>query len=146
MIPVLLFALSFTTPEHAAQLQLATLSVLVLDPDQRPLANTRVALTDPIGSVLPAEDTDAAGRVTFKGVAPGRYELRTTPTGAPALHLPVIVTAALPMEVTVQVPAVVTDRVVVEAAAIDVSFHGSVAGDSIEHVPARVRGRALQDV
>jgi outer membrane receptor protein involved in Fe transport len=121
--------------------------VLVVDANHRPLANTPVALTDPIGSVLRVESSDSAGRVTFGSVAPGRYELRATPAGAAPLHLPLTVTAALPMDVTIRVPAAVTDRVVVEATAInESSFHGSIAGDSIDHVPARVRGRALQDV
>ena len=136
-----------STLAGAAQLQHASLSVLVLDAEQRPVANTQVTLTDPIGSTLQSEATDAGGRVTFKSVAPGRYELRTTPAGAAPLHVPITVTAALPIEITIRVPSMVTDRVVVEAPAIDLSsFHGSIAGDSIGAVPARVRGRALQDV
>src|SRR5262245_20225612 len=129
------------------QLQYASLTVFVTDANQRPLASVPVALTDPIGSVLQEESTDAAGRITFKSVAPGRYELRAAAAGGPPLHLPITVTAALPLEVTIRIPAMVTDRVVVEASGIDQSsFHVSLAGDSIAQVPARIRGRALQDV
>jgi hypothetical protein len=147
VVAILAVAICAVSPAGAAQLQYATVSVLVLDADQRPLASTVVALTDPIGAVVQSNPTSAAGIVTFTGLAPGRYELRTTPAGAAPLHLPITITAALPMEVTIRVPAVVTDRVMVEAPALDESsFHGSLAGDSIAGVPARVRGRALQDV
>jgi outer membrane receptor for ferrienterochelin and colicin len=129
-----------------AQLQQTTVTAIVLDARQAPVAGAQVALTDARGAELHRLTTDVSGRAVFRGVAPGRYELTTETATPPIIQLPLSVVGALPLEITVRVPAAVTDRVVVEGLADETTARGSVAGASIARVPTRVRSRAIQDV
>jgi outer membrane receptor for ferrienterochelin and colicin len=129
-----------------AQLQQATVTAIVVDARQMPVAGALVVLSDELGAELHRVTTDAAGRAVFSAIAPGRYQLTTETVTPPLIELPVSVTGALPLEITVQVPAAVTDRVVVEGFADETTARGSMAAGSIARVPARVRSRAIQDV
>ncbi len=142
---VIAFAGSVINAE--AQLQQGTVTVVVLDVQQRPVVNTRVILADPLGVPLRSLSTDATGRVVFGNVAVGRYQLQTLTETAAPLHLPLNVASALPIEMIFRVPGTLTDRVVVEGSALDEALsRGTVAGSSIASVPARLRSRALQDI
>ena len=128
------------------QLQQTTVTAVVLDARQTPVAGAKVTLADPLGAELQIRLTDGNGRVVFTGVAPGRYELTTATATVPAIQLPVNVRAALPVEILVRVPLTTTDRVVVEGLVDETVSRRSIAGASIAHVPTRERSRALQDV
>jgi outer membrane receptor for ferrienterochelin and colicin len=130
----------------AAQLQQATITAIVLDARQVPVAGAHVALTDELGAEFQRATTDASGRAIFLGVAPGRYDLTTETATPPIIQLPLSVVGALPMEIVVRVPAALTDRVVVEGVADETTARGTIAAASIARVPTRVRSRAIQDV
>jgi outer membrane receptor protein involved in Fe transport len=130
----------------AAQLQQTTVTAVVLDAQLAPLAGADVTLRDPLGAELQRARTDAAGRVVFAGVAIGRYQLTTTTVAAPVILLPVRVSSSLPIEITLRVPAAITDRVTVEGVHDDATSRGSLGAESIARVPSRVRSRALQEV
>ena len=130
----------------AAQLQQATVTAIVLDARQAPVAGALVALTDELGAELHRAITDTLGRAIFTGVAPGRYDLTTETATPPIIQLPLSIVGALPLEITVRVPAVLTERVVVEGLADETTARGSIAAPSIARVPSRVRSRAIQDV
>jgi outer membrane cobalamin receptor len=140
-------SLSFlTVGTVGAQLQHATVTAIVLDAEQRPVVGAGVSLTDPLGAELQRLVTDQKGRAIFTSLAPGRYELSATTPATPTIQLPINVVAALPIEITVRVPAAVADRVLVEGVMPDATLRGSLAAESIARVPTRVRSRALQDV
>lgn len=130
----------------AAQLQLATVAIVLKTNQGEPLPSAEVTLNDPLGAVLQQARTDANGRAMFTGVAPGRYELRTSAGTAGPIQLPVVVTGAVPLEVTLRQPATVTDRVSVEGRITEEpSSRGTIAGETLERLPVRVRGRGVQD-
>jgi outer membrane receptor for ferrienterochelin and colicin len=143
---MLIALIVLTAAPAARQLQQTTVTVVVVDLRRAPVTGATVTLTDSLGAELQSRATDAAGQVQFTGVAPGRYQLTTSTPTAPVIRLPVVVVAALPLEITILVPAVITDAVVVEGVAEEASSRGSIAGASIARVPTRSRGRAIQDV
>jgi outer membrane receptor for ferrienterochelin and colicin len=132
----------------AAQLQLSRIEGLVVDGDGKPVAGAVVALTDPLGAEIAASTVDRSGRFHFPDISPGRYALRATTPGNAPQHLPLRVDGALPIEVTIRVPARVTDTVVVEASlgGDPAASRAGLAGDSVGRVPTRQRGGALQDL
>lgn len=135
------------TARAEAQLQLASLSAVVIDAGGQPVSTALVTLTDPLGAELQHVVTDGLGRAVFGAVVPGRYQLRTAAPGAAVFELPVTVSAALPVVLTVRVPATITDHVIVEGARADEpSSRGSIAGESLERIPVRTRTRAMQEV
>ena len=137
---------AWATTEARAQLQLAQVAALVVDARGGPIASAVVVLGDPLGSELRRSETDAAGRVTFSDVAPGRYLLQTRAPGAATFELPLTVSGALPIEVTIRVPAAVTDDVVVIGdQPSEPTSRVSLAGESLATIPVRVRSRGLQD-
>lgn len=137
--------LAAASPSYG-QLQQASIAVVVLDLQRQPLARTVIVLTDPLGSEVQTTTTAANGRATFEGVAQGRYELHPVLPGAPPMFVPVHVTGALPLEVTIRVPLGLSDTVMVEGTAGDEpSARGSRSALSLAALPVRVRGRALQD-
>ncbi len=142
---VLWACLSFAV-DSRDQLQIASLSAIVLDQAGQSVAGAIVILGDPLGAELQRLATDARGRATFPAVAPGRYLLQTRAPGAVPFDLPVTVTSALPVEVTVRVPARVTDAITVETTRLDdPSSRSTLGGDSLSSLPLRVRSRGLQD-
>jgi outer membrane receptor for ferrienterochelin and colicin len=129
-----------------AQLQQTTITAIVLDAAQRPVSGAAVVLTDPLGAELHRLETDTSGRAVFTRITPGRYELLTTTGTAPRIQLPVNVSAAVPMEITIRVPTALADRVEVEGLTDETTTRGTLVGTSIARVPTRARSRALQDV
>jgi len=65
-----------------AQQQAARIHGTVIDADGRSVPSAAVELTDPLGAVLQQSTTAADGRFVFAGVAPGRFTIRTRPSGA----------------------------------------------------------------
>ncbi len=144
--PIVLAFLALTVDESRAQLQLAQVAAFVVDAHGAPIVSAVVVLGDPLGAELRRSETDATGRATFSDVAPGRYLLQTRAPGAAVFELPVTVSGALPIELTIRVPATVTDDVVVIGARpSEPTSRASIAGESLEAIPVRVRGRGLQD-
>jgi outer membrane receptor protein involved in Fe transport len=129
-----------------AQLQLSTVTIVLISERGEPIPASEVTLNDPLGAEVQRARTDAAGRAAFAGVAPGRYEFRGELASGFPFALPVVVAGAVPMEVTLRQPAAVTDRVSVEGRiAAEPSSRGTIAGDSLARLPVRVRGRGVQD-
>jgi outer membrane receptor for ferrienterochelin and colicin len=133
--------------EAKGQLQLTSVVAVVLDQQSQPVVGAVITLRDSLGAELQRAATDAAGRVTFTALPPGRYQLHTSAAGAASFDLPVVVSGALPIEMTVRVPSAVIDNVTVEGGTREqASSRGSIAGESLAQVPVRARSRALQDV
>ena len=130
-----------------AQQQAARIHGTVIDADGRSVPSAAVELTDPLGAVLQQSTTAADGRFVFAGVAPGRFTIRTRPSGAAehAASLSFTVEAALPLEVLIRLPPRVSEAVQVEGAIDAGSVRLSLAGESLASAPARIRGRSLQD-
>lgn len=128
-----------------AQLQLASVTALVVD-DRGPVANATVALTDPLGAELLVVVTDGSGRATFGAVSSGRYLLKTRAPASEPFELPLVVSGALPIEVTIRIPSAVTDAITVHGAPLDDgAVRRSLAAESVTRIPVRARGRAMQD-
>ena len=128
-----------------AQLQSATVTAVVLDTQNVPIAGAALELTDPLGARLQAAVSDPSGRATFTNVAPGHYRLSASAPGIAAFDLPVQVAGALPLEITLRLPAALTSLVVVEGVAEDPSTRASLAAESLSQVPVRARARGLQE-
>ena len=131
-----------------AQLQLARVDGVVLDARGLPVTGLVVVLTDSLGAEVMSSAPDLQGRFAFRDVAPGRYLLRAMVPGVPSVHMPLTVSGSLPLDVTMRLPARVTDAVVVEGSSVrdTATSRAGVAGESIAQIPVRVGGRGLQDL
>jgi outer membrane receptor protein involved in Fe transport len=128
-----------------AQLQLATVTAIVLDATNRPIVAARVTLTDGLGAVLQHALTDQHGSAVFQQVAPGRYLIHTDAPGAAPFDVAADVAAALPVEITIRVPATVTDAIRVEAAIEEPTSRDSLAAETLARLPVRMRARGMQE-
>jgi outer membrane receptor protein involved in Fe transport len=130
-----------------AQLQLAAIRGIVLDPSSLVIPGVAIELTDPLGSVITSAISDAAGRFAFDNVAPGRYLLRTAIAGFDSQTHSVHVTGALPMELTLRLSfRTITEVFVDEAMRPDVpSTRTSIAGTTLAHLPVRAVARGIQE-
>jgi hypothetical protein len=147
-VPVTLSAFLLTVAlvvAPTAQLQLATVTVVLLDTQDRPVAGAAVRLTDALGADVQQAVSDAAGRATFTRIAPGHYRVTAAAPGMAPFDIPAQVAGALPIEITLRVPAAITSLVVVEGATDDPSTRASLATESLALVPIRGRARGLQD-
>jgi len=145
---VVVFALVACSAGPArAQRQSAHVQGTVVDAAGQPVASVPVELADPLGAVLQQATTASDGRFAFADVAPGRFTIRTPGTAgaAHAASVAFTVEAALPIDVTLRLPPRVTDAVEVEGAFNPGATRFSLAGESLGSVPARIRGRSLQD-
>lgn len=129
-----------------AQLQTARVDGAVVSVSGEPIAGVTVVLADPLGAVLQTRISDAAGRFSFADVPPGRFALRAHPAGAaPSAHVPLTVEAALPMIVTLRLPPALAESIRVEGQLDVPSTRMAIAGESLTAMPARIRGRSVQD-
>ncbi len=130
----------------SAQPQTARVAGAVVSAQGAPVAGAAVVLADPLGAVLRVSTTDTTGRFVFADVPPGRFALRAQPAGAAATpYVPLVVDAALPVDVTLRLPPTLTEAVHVEGQLEVPSTRMGLAGDSLTAVPARLRGRSVQD-
>ncbi len=128
-----------------AQLQTTRVQGTVVDDGGRPVPGVGVALVDPLGATLRTATTDDAGHFVLADVPTGRFDVRADHVdGAPVL-VPLTIETALPVDVTVRLPPRLAESVRVDAATITPSTFSSIAGASLVAVPARMRGRSLQD-
>jgi hypothetical protein len=130
-----------------AQLQAARVQGTVVDAQGQPVPDAEVVLADPLGAVLQTSTTDAAGRFTFANVPLGRFAIRADVRGGMrrSAYVPLAVEAALPVEVTLRLPPALAESISVEGRYDAASTRVSIAGESLAAVPARIRGRSLQD-
>ena len=142
---VLLLLATMAAGEPATQLQLASITAIVVDERDQPVAAAVLRLTDALGSELQRATTDAQGRATFRGVAPGGYRLFTSLPGIAPFDVPAQVTGALPLELTVRLPTSLTSHVVVEGVAGEASTRDVLAAETLASLPIRARARGLQD-
>ena len=146
MTSVLLMLLAaMTAGAPVRQLQLASITAVVIDERDRPVTAAVLRLTDALGAELQRASTDAMGRATFSAVAPGRYRLATSAPGVAPFEVPAHVTGAVPLELTVRVPSSLTSHVIVDGAAGDASTRDVLAVETIGRLPIRARARGLQD-
>ncbi len=137
---------SFGPAAVEAQLQTARVAGAVVTAQGRPVAGAVVVLTDPLGAVLQTRTTDAAGRFAFAEVPPGRFSLRAQPAGdAPSAYVPLLVEAALPVDVTLRLPPALSEAIRVEGQLDAPSTRMAIAGSSLAAVPGRMRGRSVQN-
>jgi outer membrane receptor protein involved in Fe transport len=127
------------------QLQTTRVQGTVVDDGGRPVPGIGVALVDPLGATLRTATTDASGRFLLPDVPPGRFAVRADPIGGAPVHVPLTIEAALPVDVTVRLPPTLTESIRVDSEKVTPSTFSSIAGASLAAVPARVRGRSLQD-
>ena len=133
-------------PVAGAQLQLASVTAIVLDARDQAVPDATIALADPLGAELFVAVTDRWGRATLGAVSSGRYLLKTRAAGAAPFDLPLAVAGALPIEVTIRIPSPIADEITVAGTPLDDgAVRSSLAGESLARVPVRARGRAMQD-
>jgi outer membrane receptor protein involved in Fe transport len=135
------------TTSLAAQVQLGTVRGQVLQPDGTPAADAQVNIVDSLGQLVTKSVTMRDGRFELTGIAPGTYQLRAGGAGFSTLLRPLIVEGALPIEIEIQLPPAVKEEVVVQGSADEapaVTTRVSIAGDVVERMPSRLRGRGVQ--
>ncbi|MEP6786867.1 MAG: choice-of-anchor V domain-containing protein [Acidobacteriota bacterium] len=66
----------YTTTATTTPLTSVSISGKVTSPDNRPLRNTKIILTDQGGSFLMSTVTSAVGLYSFEGIPPGQYTLK----------------------------------------------------------------------
>jgi outer membrane receptor protein involved in Fe transport len=132
----------------AAQLQLATVRGVLVDPAGQPLPGATIDLTDPLGAVVASRTSDAAGRFDFARVTQGRYTLRASLRGFDSLLHPLNIESALPINLTLSMTLRTSVSVVVDEGMRSDSptTRVSVAGPSIDAVPVRAITKGLQEV
>lgn len=139
-------ALLITAPV-TAQLQLAAIRGVVLDPSSLVVPGVTIDLTDPLGSIINSTTSDNSGRFSISNVAPGRYALRASIAGfAPLSHV-VQVTDALPMEIALRLELPTISEVWVDVGMFpDVpSTRTSIGGTTLAHIPVRTIAKGIQD-
>jgi len=137
--------LAVTALPGMAQRQSAEIRGVVVESDDTPVGGIAVALTDPLGATIFQATSDSSGRFVFPQVAPGRFTIRALAAPGKVTSVSVAVESALPLEVIVRLAPRVEEIVQVEARLEAVSTRSSLGSESLATVPARVRGRALQD-
>jgi len=152
MVPVarrigLALVLMAVTPAAPALAQLQTTRVqgTVVDDDGRSVPGVAVTLVDALGATVRAAITDGDGRFVLADVPPGRFGVRADVGVGLPVHLPLTIEAALPVDVTVRLPPRLAESLEVNAGKGTPSTQSSIAGGTLAAVPARVRGRSLQD-
>ncbi len=132
----------------AAQVQVSRLEGIVVDAASRPLAGATVTVSDPIGSVVRLVTADAGGRFLIADLSPGRYRLTAATGNASPEPVSITIADGLPTSVTLRVPPVFRDAVVVEGGrpAASVATRTSLGAASIARAPTRTGARRLQDV
>ena len=150
VLPILIFALAatlFTTAPATAQLQLAAIRGVVLDPSDLVIPGATIDLTDPLGSVISSTTSDDRGRFAITSVAPGRYALRASIGGFAPLTHAVQIADALPMEIVLRLALRTATEVLVDEGMLpDVpSTRTSIAGTTLAHIPVRVMAKGVQE-
>src|SRR5688500_15720720 len=112
----LLAATPLVTAPTNAQLQLAAIRGVVLDPSSLAVPGVTIDLTDPLGSVISSTTSDNSGRFAIANVALGRYALRASIAGFAPLTHAMQITDALPMEIVLRLTLQMTTAVLVEEA------------------------------
>ena len=150
VLPIVLALLAATplaTAPVNAQLQLAAIRGVVLDPSSLAVPGVTIDLTDPLGSVISSTTSDNGGRFAIANVARGRYALRASIAGFVPLTHAVQITDALPIEIVLRLALQMTAAVLVEEAMFpDVpSTRTSIAGTTLTHVPVRAIAKGVQE-
>ncbi len=140
--------LSLAPRPLAAQVQLSRLEGVVVDAVSRPIAGATVTVSDPLGSVVRLATADAGGRFLIADLPPGRYRLTAAGDGASPEPVSITIADGLPTSVTLRVPPVFRDAVVVEGArpAASIATRTSLGAESIARTPLRTGARRLQDI
>lgn len=146
-VPAWLAAALLMTAPVDAQLQLAAIRGVVLDPSSLTVPGVTIDLTDPLGSVLSSTTSDNSGRFAIANVGPGRYALRASIAGFAPLTQAVQITDALPMEIVLRLALRATTEVLVEEGMFpDVpSTRTSIAGTTLTHIPVRAIAKGVQE-
>lgn len=130
-----------------AQLQLGTISGIVLGPDGAPLDGAVVTLLDGLGdSVSSVSAPD--GQFRFNNVSPGTYSIRAEAQPLRAILQSLTVAGALPVHVELRATPVVAEQVVVRGDEINptpTTTRVTLAGEAVRRSPIRLRSRGLQD-
>ena len=80
-VSVLLISLFALQARGQVPLTGNTITGFVFDPQRRPIAQVYVELIDDVNSVLQRMRTDGSGRFVFRGVSPGRFQVRVLALG-----------------------------------------------------------------
>ena len=131
----------------SAQLQLAAIRGVVLDPASLALPGVTIDLTDPLGSIIHSTISDNSGRFAITNVAPGSYALRATIAGFAPLSQAVQITDALPVEIVLRVALRTIAEVIVDEGMLpDVpSTRTSIGGTTLAQVPVRALAKGVQE-
>jgi hypothetical protein len=130
------------------QVQLATVRGRVRQPDGAAAPAAQQAIVDALGQVVTTTVAARDGRFEFTGIAPGTYQLRAGGTGFSTVLRPLSVEGAIPLDIDIQLPPAVTEEVVVQGSAepaAPITTRASLAGEIVDRMPSRLRGRGVQD-
>jgi len=131
-----------------AQLQLATIRGVLLDPGGAVLPDATIELCDPLGGVLASRSSDATGRFSFTNIAPGRYTVRASSSGFESVIHALTIESALPQDLELRMALRTVVELIVDYAGEPDSptTRMSVAGSSIAQVPVRSITKGIQEV
>jgi outer membrane receptor for ferrienterochelin and colicin len=138
--------LAVAPDSSAAQLQSARVRGTVVDSTGQPVPRATIILVDPLGAVVRDTVTDLMGAFAFEDVALGRFAVSAMPaSGSHPVSVAITLESALPLDVLIRLPPRVEEAIHVEARLDAASTRTSLATDSLAAIPARIRGRSLQD-
>ena len=129
----------------AAQSQTALVRGTVTDTAGAAVSGAAVALVDALGFTIASATTDAGGGFSVDAVPPGTYTLRADDGAGLAAARTVAVQTALPVQITLQLAARVSEHVVVHGAATQpaVTTRTTLSGEALRAAPARLSSRGL---
>ena len=146
LIPAIAIALALAAPAGARQLQLGSITGVVIAPDGAPADTATVILLDPLGVPL-TSITASQGSFTFTNVAPGMYSVRAEAAALRATVERITVASALAVRVELRLSAVASEQVIVqggETSPASPTTRVTLGGEAIRRAPARLRTRGLQ--
>ena len=133
-------------PAARAQLQVSIVRGTVTDPQGLPVRGATITLHDALQNVVASTVSQPDGTFELRDVAPGSYVVRVEAGGTLALSRPLVVRGSLPVELTLQTGAAISEEIVVrgDAGSNTVERPWSVAGDAVRRVGEPIPSQRVQ--
>ena len=145
---MIVFALAqLVSVAASAQQQSAAIRGTIVDAVGQRFAGATVRLLDSVGSEVAMTVTEDNGGFSFEDVSPGTYTVLAEAFLQRSAGHVVSIQTALPIEIELRLAPRTTETVTVDSTleALSVATRTTLAGSSVQQMPATLRSRALQD-